>query len=206
MKKNANGGSESPARTMRVRTIWRSSSRLASAASRAASAASTAAWRDSSIASTSAVRASSIASFTAWLLAPGGTLISTPPSLVVIATKGADAADAAPEAVAALAALAAEAAFGARALGPMRTPFLSIEIVTASSLLSFGPFSAVTSGAFGALGAAAPAGARLRFGASRTTVSVQLPGRMPLRMPAHISSSNESTKKRFQLMPTSQFA
>jgi hypothetical protein len=60
--------------------------------------------------------------------------------------------------------------------------------------------------AFGAFGAAGAAGGRGCFGASRTTVSVQLPGRMSLRTPAQMSNNTESTKKRFQVMPTSQFA
>ena len=64
-------------------TDWRASSAASSAWSAASRASSAAAWRDSLIASTTAARASSTASRTAWLSAPGGSLISTPLSLTL---------------------------------------------------------------------------------------------------------------------------
>src|SRR5664280_895988 len=125
-------------RSLWMRRIVRTAFLFASIDSCASSAASfawsAAACCESRIASTTAVRASSTASRTASLSAPGGSLISTP-SLLTLAEKpaGDDAADADADAVAD----AAEAtgaldgvATGTR--GEMRTPFLSIEIVTSS--------------------------------------------------------------------------
>mgnify|MGYP005608703709 CR=1 FL=1 len=69
--------------------------------------------------------------------------------------------------------------------------------------------SSLAPGAFGAAGGVGGLGAITTFfGGSVSTVSemVQVKGGMFCRMPLAISSSSESSKKRFQLIETSQLA
>ena len=152
-------------------------------------------------------RASSTAAFTASEVAPGGSVMRRPRSVAEAASSftsaEADAADAA--------ACAAEAAGVLPFL--MRTPSRPIEISmspsSGRSILTMGSgFGAPAVGGVLALGGVGVGGlAGLGAGATVTvSLIVQVNGGSSLRMPQDTSSSTANTKKRFQLMPTSQLA
>ena len=88
--------------------------------------------------------------------------------------------------------------------GVMRMPRSSIEMSRPSSGLSvpgFFGFSILMTGSLRGLG-----GLGGRIGSSTVSVTVHLNSGSDDATPARISSSSDSRKKRFQLMPTSQLA
>src|SRR5450755_506758 len=168
------------------------------------------------MASMMATRASSTASRMASLLAPGGSLISTPPLRLSVAENaggnalaagadepycGADAAAGPIDAAGLVGGVGGTGSAGG-AVGVMRTPSLSIEMVTSSPREFF--FSMCTAGGF-------LAGFFETFGTCCTLGPMVTSSRSPElrsldRMSAPIRSRNERRKKRFQVMPTSQLA
>src|SRR6266568_3450443 len=108
---------------------------------------------------------------------------------------------------------AADAATGGER-GVMRTPSLSIEMMTSSSFDEGPPASILTpedlvlgvAGAAGGVGALGPCGAAATGVSSIISLHEVRNGGSRCSMPARIISSSESSAKRHQLMPTSQFA
>ena len=215
ISKKAMSVNESPMLRERIRRI-EVTDEFAPDSAAASWAASSAACCDSRIASTTADFASSTASRTASLSAPGGNLISTPmsPSEIPVAAEALLAAGAAAPSEAADAEEAAEealapalAAAGLRLRGVIRTPSLSIEIVTARPPESF--FSILTTGSFlpGLGGVGALGGFGVRLGVIVTSSELpmgRLNGGSLERMTELISSRIESSRKRIHVMPTSQ--